>query len=101
MGNFMCICTMYTISRLGLKKKEKKKVTGFFPLSLTTLLVLPVLIIGLEIELVKELTNSSWRKDNTFRDYQPMHHPIWSDRQLIGTASIVLRVLSNCLPIVS
>ena len=61
MGNFMCICTMYTISRLGLKKK-KKKVTGFFPLSLTTLLVLPVLIIGLEIELVKELTNSSWRK---------------------------------------
>ena len=67
MGNFMCICTMYTISRLGLKKKEKK-VTGFFPLSLTTLLVLPVLIIGLEIELVKELTNSSWRKDNTFRD---------------------------------
>ena len=49
-------------------KKKEKKVTEFFPLSLTTLLVLPVLIIGLEIELVKELTNSSWRKDNTFRD---------------------------------
>ena len=52
-------------------KKKEKKVTGFFPLSLTTLLVLPVLIIGLEIELVKELTNSGWRKDNTFRETLP------------------------------